>query len=354
MPLDAGGRLGKESLLSAGLLLYVGFYVVTAVVGVNVTVQPASGYGYYYYAPLNFAVWTPEAALFYTDDIELAVNVTDERDGSDVTANFYLNASYNGTVTAPSGRWHNLSVEGVPDGRWYWWVNATEQGDGEWNTSALWNFTVDTQAPAVTLHSPSGATNDTTPWLNVTASDTDWRYNLDGGGNVSFVPNRTLGPLNEGDHALTVWAGDAVGNWESVSRTFAVDTTPPSIDCDGCASPDPVKSGNAVTFTPDVDGTGSAVAAVDICRDDTCSDLYCSGSSCSWVTPDNTVETYEFWVYAEDAAGNTRTVHADDYNFTVKKWLDDSCQLDSDCLIGTCEQGQCSISSLPHPLIRIR
>ncbi len=340
-------RPGKQSLLSAGLLLYVVFYVVTAVVGVNATVQPTSGY---YYAPLNYTAWDPDAARLSDDTVTLAVNVTDEHDGSDVAADFYLNASYNGTVTAPSGRWHNLSVAGIPDGRWHWWVNATEQGDGEWNTSALWNFTVDTMAPRITVHAPSGATSDTTPWLNVTASDTDWRYNLDGAGNISFVPNRTLGPLNEGDHALTVWAGDAAGNWAAVTVTFTVDTTPPSIDCDGCASPDPVKSGSTVSFDPTV--TDATATTVDICRDDTCSDLYCSGDPCGWVTPDNTVETYEFWVAAEDAAGNADTVGP--YNFTTKKWLDDSCQIDDDCLIGRCESGRCSINIIPAPQILIR
>ncbi len=86
--------------------------------------------------------------------------------------------------------------------------------------------------PIVTIFSPVNQTySSTNVRLEVGANEgvSSWRYSLNGGSNVSFVPNVTLAAV-EGGNSLVVYAEDFVGNVGSESVVFEVDTTPPTIN----------------------------------------------------------------------------------------------------------------------------
>jgi len=103
-------------------------------------------------------------------------------------------------------------------------------------TAKLVNFTVDTTAPTVSITAPTeGSTSDTsTVALAATATGAAqmW-YSVDGGTNSTPVAGATLSAnmagLSNGDHNVTVYARDAVGNVGSAIVNFKVDTTTPVV-----------------------------------------------------------------------------------------------------------------------------
>lgn len=97
-------------------------------------------------------------------------------------------------------------------------------------------FTPDTTPPVIVIHAPIDG--ETYPAVSVplTVSSPDgdvaeWWYALDGGANVTFVPDITLPFLIAGNHTLLVGARDTTGNANSSVVTFTaeVDTTAPRI-----------------------------------------------------------------------------------------------------------------------------
>ncbi|MHC1601868.1 MAG: PGF-pre-PGF domain-containing protein, partial [Methermicoccaceae archaeon] len=103
-------------------------------------------------------------------------------------------------------------------------------------TAKVVNFTVDTTAPTVSITAPTeGSTSDTsTVALTATATGAAqmW-YSVDGGANSTPVAGATLSAnmagLSNGDHNVTVYANDAVGNVGSATVNFKVDTTAPTV-----------------------------------------------------------------------------------------------------------------------------
>jgi parallel beta-helix repeat protein len=94
-------------------------------------------------------------------------------------------------------------------------------------------FTVDTISPTMAITTPLNTTySDSNVPLEVSADEAvdTWWYSLNGGANVTFVPNTTLTGLADGQHEITVWANDSGGNLGSRTEHFTVsDTTLPVI-----------------------------------------------------------------------------------------------------------------------------
>jgi PGF-pre-PGF domain-containing protein len=95
-------------------------------------------------------------------------------------------------------------------------------------------FNVDQTPPTITINSPqNGSTTSATPLLNATFGEivnTAW-YSIDNGanqGHATATNNLTLilPTLSEGNHNVTVYANDSVGNTESNITYFSVDIIP--------------------------------------------------------------------------------------------------------------------------------
>ncbi|WP_445474165.1 PGF-pre-PGF domain-containing protein [Methanococcoides methylutens] len=124
--------------------------------------------------------------------------------------------SSNETLFLPDGD-HNLTV----------FANDT-MGN---MASVMANFSIDTIAPTVIIELPQDttyATNNVN--LNVSADeDVDiWMYNINGTGNHTFDQNMTL-DLPDGEHNVTVFASDTIGNVGSAMINFSIDTTAPTV-----------------------------------------------------------------------------------------------------------------------------
>ena len=92
------------------------------------------------------------------------------------------------------------------------------------------NFTIDTLSPKVTLLSPENMVyNMSDLSLNFTVNEpiSKSTYSLDGEDNVTIAGNSTLTDLPYGDHNVTVFATDEVGNTGASETIFFTIPEPP-------------------------------------------------------------------------------------------------------------------------------
>jgi hypothetical protein len=127
------------------------------------------------------------------------------------------------------------------DGAHTFYVRAANEAGQVDPTPASRNFTVDTQAPSVSINSgPSGATNNTRPIFGFSSSDGSAAFTCSiDTGTVSYGPCSGAGThqpasnLAEGSYTFRVKATDAVGNASTATRDFIVDTSPPDVVLSG-------------------------------------------------------------------------------------------------------------------------
>jgi parallel beta-helix repeat protein len=102
---------------------------------------------------------------------------------------------------------------------------------GNMNASKAREFNIDTIRPTVILLSPQNQTYpNASVDLNISADEalSTLQYSLNGAINVSITSNTTI-TATEGINTIVVYAWDMVGNANSATLHFAVDTTPPDI-----------------------------------------------------------------------------------------------------------------------------
>jgi hypothetical protein len=172
----------------------------------------------------------------------------------------------------------------------------------------VWNVTVDTTPPTLTISSPREGQiyNTSTVSLNVTADETiyTWLYNINGTTNITFTSNTTL------SNNVTVFANDSAGNIGSAIVNFTIDTIPPTaptIDV-------PANDENLTTATTWVNGTISeGTANVTVYVDGSIK----NNSVAVFGTTYNISNVHlgadgvrEINVSAKDAAGNVNTTNA--------------------------------------------
>ncbi len=150
----------------------------------------------------------------------------------------YLNVSYNNSDVAHLTEstlkmwdyngtgWNQISgINGVNAAQNYVYANLT-------SFSVFAPMGNDITLPSVNLISPTNSTYNTTQIpLNYASSDanlqTTWyQYN---GTNTTLTGNTTFTALDNNESVLILWANDTVGNINSTSVTFTVDTTPPEV-----------------------------------------------------------------------------------------------------------------------------
>lgn len=167
--------------------------------------------------------------------------------------------------------------------------------------SASVTFTVDTQAPLVSISNPAaGMTNVKTPQLIYSVSDGTPVVKVDGIV-VDKASGTTLDPLADGLHVARLEATDDAGNVGFAEVTFTIDTVPPTI------SIDPVKPRKKYS-TLTISGTREEGAAVAVSADTTAAVGQVSYETASaWsCTIDRMAEGMNtVTATASDGAGNT-------------------------------------------------
>ena len=192
-----------------------------------------------------------------------------------------------------------VTASPLPEGANTFTVRARDAVGNEGSDSR--SFTIDTIAPTVTITGgPAGATRDTTPTFTFTtgggATRTECRI---GGGAFSACTSPYTSPaLDDGSFTFQVRAFDAAGNSATASRSFSVDTTPPTVTITG--GPTGPTNDRTPTFT----FTTSGGATRTECRVGGGAFAACSSPYTSPALGDG---SYTFQVRAFDAAGNSAT-----------------------------------------------
>ncbi|MHA2276192.1 MAG: hypothetical protein ACXAC2_10510 [Candidatus Kariarchaeaceae archaeon] len=130
----------------------------------------------------------------------------------------------------------NVTISGnttliIPDGSHSVIVFANDSKGNMGASETVW-FTVDTQAPIISLISPSNVTYaQDSIWVNFSVSETpSWiAYSLDGAPNVTIAGNTFLGPLTDGSHFITIYTNDSAHNTGYSTEWFSIDTVAPDI-----------------------------------------------------------------------------------------------------------------------------
>ena len=144
---------------------------------------------------------------------------------SEVGATFECNLDGGGWVGCTSAH----TTTSLDDGDHTFDVKATG-ASGTGAAATYPSFTVDTDAPAVTIDSgPLGTINlPSASFAFSSEAGTTFECKLDDGGWVPCSPLQHYNGLSDGLHTFQVRATDEAGNTGSpVSRAFTVDTTPP-------------------------------------------------------------------------------------------------------------------------------
>ncbi|HEY3312200.1 MAG TPA: Ig-like domain-containing protein [Anaerolineales bacterium] len=174
-------------------------------------------------------------------------------------------------------------------------------------TPASQSWTVDANPPDTTLTAgPSGTVQDISASFSFTStkSGSTFACKLDAGAFTTCSSPATYGSLANGSHTFQVRATDAFGNTDATpaSRTWTVDTTPPTV---GISAP-----GNNATVSGQVTITASAsdnvavflvtffVDGVQIGTDST------APYSLTWNTNKVAKTTHTIYAQARDTAGN--------------------------------------------------
>jgi len=146
-----------------------------------------------------------------------------------------------------------INITNLADGVYY--LNASvNDSAGNVNYANTSIIILDTTAPTITIISPQNTTyNNRTQLVNIstTGASTVWFYN--GTGNQTYtVPVNVL--FNESSNNIIAYANDSAGNFNSTSRTFSIDTTPPNINI---ISPQNGSWQNALRFNVSLNEQGS-------------------------------------------------------------------------------------------------
>jgi len=127
------------------------------------------------------------------------------------------------------------NLTGYNDGSYTWMIQAEDNATNVENSS-IRTFTLDTTSPNITI-TTSNNLNTTNTNLDVNYTVSDLTLSSCWYSNDTFTINNTLSNCanitsviwSEGNHNVTIWANDSVGNVNSSSISFTIDTIPPSI-----------------------------------------------------------------------------------------------------------------------------
>lgn len=176
---------------------------------------------------------------------------------------------------------------------------------------------------------------------------------------VDVGPDGDCSTTGEETCGVSTRVYDRAGNSNTTVEWYNIDLSAPKIDCDlhedGCSRPEPVGAGNDVGIHPNVTDPYSGVSQVSICADASCEETFCEfyapDDSCTFTTAEP-YGSYTYCVRAVDRVGNEDAECG--FAFSVKGVPGEPCTMDTECLIGGCEEGVCTVGASEPPGILLR
>lgn len=199
----------------------------------TVTVRAVDQAGNSAEAPISFSVDTtdPAVAVSYpaqnqhvaSSSVNVAFSATD---ASLVSVECNVDGAGFNPCTSP------LAVSGLSQGSHTVAVRATDAVGR--STTVTRNFFVDTQAPSVSISSPTNGAYFSSSTVPVAFSATDANLasvtcSVDGGAFSACTSPRNFTSLSSANHTVTVRASDQAGNSAEASVSFTVDTIDPAV-----------------------------------------------------------------------------------------------------------------------------
>ena len=191
------------------------------------------------------------------------------------------------------------SEDPATSGTYTFEVRAVDWSSNRSSTSSR-SWTVDKLPPETSLNGPTGTVPSTSATFSFSSNEQGtFRCSLDGAGATSCPSPVTYSNLGQGEHTLTVFAVDAVGNADlsPASRTWTVDTVPAETVLDP-SGPSGTTGSTTATFT-----FSSEPGAKFNCR----LDNLAINTDCTSPVTYTGIATgqHTFRVWARDATGNT-------------------------------------------------
>lgn len=182
----------------------------------------------------TFNVAKPENKSYGTDSLSWELNETGDGDdvlNENLDVTIYENGNQVGTDSITEGS-DSTGSWTASDGSNTFKAEVSEN-DGD-STSKTVNYTVDTGFGKINITDPkeNGTTKDLSKiWLNYTISNepnldtSSCQYSKDAGTNISIsnCDNTTFQFGAVGEHNVTVWAKDTLGNWGTENNTWMAD-----------------------------------------------------------------------------------------------------------------------------------
>jgi parallel beta-helix repeat protein len=177
--------------------------------------------------PPAISILSPEAKAYNKRDIPLTFTINEPTSWIGFSLDGQSNTTTVGNTTLTS------LLDGTHTIRVY--ANDTE---GNMGNSTPVNFSIDATPPTIEISSPENITYNSrgVPLTFALSEPSSWiGYSLDSNPNASIIGNTTITNLQNGSHAITIYANDTLGNMgqsSTVHFTIEVtsdDTTPPTI-----------------------------------------------------------------------------------------------------------------------------
>jgi hypothetical protein len=175
------------------------------------------------------------------------------------------------------------------------------------SSSAVFVVTVDDTPPIVSLVSPENMSlHQSGTSIDLAISDPNGidqiLYKWDSGVNTLLIsPYSVSLPTGDGQHILSIYAEDSIGNSQTISFVFITDDTPPTLDHPADVTYTEGETGNTITWT----ASGEQPVSYAVYRDDVLlEENSWSGSSYSINVDSFSVGVYTFELVIYDEAGN--------------------------------------------------
>jgi hypothetical protein len=177
--------------------------------------------------PPVISILSPEAKAYNKRDIPLTFTINEPTSW----IGFSLDGQSNTTTVG------NTTLTSLLDGTHTMRVYANDT-EGNMGNSTPVNFSIDATPPTIEISSPENITYNSrgVPLTFTLSEPSSWiGYSLDSNPNASIIGNTTITNLQNGSHAITIYANDTLGNMgQSSTVHFTIeitsdDTTPPTI-----------------------------------------------------------------------------------------------------------------------------